>query len=302
MHSPVRLLKISGDDAQAFLQGQLTSDVSKLSDTWQLTGYCNPKGRLLCTGFLWRTDEHFFLLLHAQLFEAVQARLKMYVMRSKVILEECANKVYVYEYAHEDANSSQAPPPNVSASAVEQAFGRYSSDSKLHTLYCANHAIEIEVLDNVSAGNTQIGLSMQDLCVREGLVLISPALSEKYVPQMVNLELVGGVSFKKGCYTGQEIVARMHYLGKPKQRLYRYSITDVGDGPGIPIATDSKLILSANANDDQPDIPVGELISLNQATSYALIVARVAHAGQELRLADNPSIILTPTTLPYPMG
>ena len=164
------------------------------------------------------------------------------------------------------------------------------------------HAIEIEVLDNVSAGNTQIGISMQDLCVHEGLVLISPALTEKYVPQMVNLELVGGVSFKKGCYTGQEIVARMHYLGKLKQRLYRYSIADVGDGTGIPVTTDSKLILAANANDDQPDVPVGELISLNQSASYALVVARVAHAGVELQLADNPSIILTPATLPYPMG
>ena len=133
MHSSVKLLKISGEDAQEFLQGQLTSDVQKLGDTWQLTGYCNPKGRLLCTGFLWRVDKHFFLLVHAELFESIQARLKMYVMRSKVTIEECATTVHINK-------------------SGESVFGKYRGETMTHTLYCANHTIEIEICENLDAG------------------------------------------------------------------------------------------------------------------------------------------------------
>ena len=126
---------------------------------------------------------------------------------------------------------------------------------------------------------------------------------------MVNLELVGGVSFKKGCYTGQEIVARMHYLGKLKQRLFRYSITRTSDAQDIDITTGSKLVLARGPNDGNPETTqvaspstsVADVVCLSQSAGHALVVARVTHAGEELCLADHPSITFAPTTLPYSM-
>jgi hypothetical protein len=297
----IRILKISGVDAENYLQGQLTSDVSLLRDTWQFTGYCSPKGRLLSSGFLWNSSEDFYLAMHADIFDRTIARLQMYILRSKVALNEVAANVQIR--MREDS-------PHARSSALE--FGRLQIAAGVHSLHCVKHVIEIIIDESKEHSTTNsepnVGITWSDLCVSEGLPLISSALIEEFVPQMVNLDLLRGVSFKKGCYTGQEIVARMHYLGKLKQRMFRYTIEHASDlltnstnnqlKAGLKLAAHS----TADGNESEnnaSESTVAQIVAVDSSARTALIVTRVSHVDKVLRLASDANIQFTPTSLPY---
>lgn len=199
------LLKFSGKDASSFLQGQLTNDVNALDNQWQLSGYCSPKGRLLALFQLWKHDGHIYGLLHNSLVEATVKRLRMYVMRSKVLIEVHENIELRYQF------SSQ------------RARFKAKSEGDTHTLSFGSR----DLLITTNAENQLNSYSEEwaSLNITDGLPEISDKTVELFVPQMINLDLLGGINFKKGCYTGQEIVARMHYLGKLKQRMYVCKVT-----------------------------------------------------------------------------
>ncbi len=204
------LISISGDDAEDFLQGQLTNDVSQLDDSWHFTGYCSPKGRLLALIRLWRdpssTDSpQFFALIEHSVAESVIKKLRMYVLRSKVVIEELQNKQILGKYTAESDDSLASGSLSTSDIGTELGFGE-------RALCIADQASTSDAIDG--------GRRWLSMDIQEGLPTIVQHTQEMFVPQMVNLDTIGGISFKKGCYTGQEIVARMHYLGKLKQRMY----------------------------------------------------------------------------------
>jgi folate-binding protein YgfZ len=225
------LISFTGEDAAAFLHAQVTSDVLGLrAPATQYSGYCSPKGRLLATFLLWRFEDETILQLPASLREAVQTRLARYVLRAKVKVADATSRYTPFGIAGEGAVAARGRErgrvPAVPQQVVVAANGirasavpgdRYvllvpsdSADSRFDAAFTKREAADWRALE-----------------VRTGIPVITGRAQEEYVPQMVNLDLVGGVSFNKGCYPGQEIVARMHYLGRLKQRMYRIRVSGV---------------------------------------------------------------------------
>jgi hypothetical protein len=233
-------LKVSGEDAQSFLQNLLSSDLREVTAQHaQLSSLNSPKGRMLATFMIWRVEADYFLQLPLSLCPAILKRLSMFVLRSKVKIEDVSSQKISLGLSGASA-----------AALLQQHFGS-----------APQHALAVEVHDGssvicIDAQRFQINTSLQHapalwqelaavarpvgsacwdwLNIRAGIPVITPATQEQFVPQMANLELIGGVSFKKGCYPGQEIVARMQYLGKLKRRMYLAHI----EGDAVPQAGD----------------------------------------------------------------
>ncbi|MBL4671636.1 MAG: folate-binding protein YgfZ [Arenicella sp.] len=207
------VLKFSGADTLSFLQGQLSNDINALSSSWQYSGYCNPKGRLLALFQVWKNDQVVYATIDRTLVDATVKRLRMYIMRSKVVIDQL-----------ETARCTGViGDSSTSGSTLDKNTERFSVDIKqsIHTLYFGDRALLIELDPSDSASPEQADSQAWGLAsIATGEPTIDVNNVEMFVPQMVNLDLLGGINFKKGCYTGQEIVARMHYLGKLKQRMF----------------------------------------------------------------------------------
>ena len=222
--SHLGLIQVSGADALTFLQGQLTQDIATITDQRAAyAGQCSPKGRLVARFLVWKSDDNYYLQLPRELLEAIQKRLRMYVLRAKVTLTDVSASTTRFGIAGEGA-----------AALIAKTFGRTPSQpmdlvrTSLGTIVALqNNRYQIIVASDALTlwqkliSDTQpIGESAwRWLQIRAGIPEIYASTQEQFVPQMVNDDLIGAVSFQKGCYTGQEIVARLHYLGKAKRRM-----------------------------------------------------------------------------------
>ncbi len=302
------LIAVHGAEAETFLQGQLTNDVSKLTpQRSQLSGMCNPKGRLLASFRVFRhgDGDGFYLSLPAEMLDDVLKRLRMYVLRARVTLEDASQT-----FVHLGVSGEQA------AAALQASFGVLPAqvdaagaqdDSIVVRVPGGRPSYEVFVpteraksqWDALNVRCAPVGAEAWRLLdIQAGIPSIYPQTREAFVPQMVNLQLIDGVSFKKGCYTGQEIVARMQYLGKLKRRMYRARVA-----AAEPPQPGDALFCAAD-----PAQSCGQLVSVasHPDGDYALLaVAQIAHAedpGQPLRLgrADGPALTLE--ALPYPFA
>jgi folate-binding protein YgfZ len=232
------VIGFAGEEASTFLHNQLTCDVNALDLNRSVYGsYCTPKGRVLATFLLWRTGDGYFMQLPSSLRESIQKRLAMYVLRAKVKVADAGPLCAL-------AGLSGAE----SASHLERMLGVVPQDE--HQLIATADATVIRlsadryeiVIPRVNASATLKKLKegtesvepvhWEWLDIRAGVPTITPPTQEQFVPQMVNLDLIGGLSFSKGCYPGQEIVARMHFLGKLKQRMYLAHLSSGEPQPG----------------------------------------------------------------------
>ncbi len=268
------LISISGDDAEDFLQGQLTNDISQLDNSWHFTGYCSPKGRLLALMRLWRTPSsndspQFFALLERSVAESVIKKLRMYVLRSKVVIEELQNMQILGKYTSEPDDDLASGSVTTSNIGTELGFGK-------RALVIASEAPASELVDG-----SQGWLSKD---IREGLPMISQHTQEMFIPQMVNLDTIGGISFKKGCYTGQEIVARMHYLGKLKQRMYLCELEQVTTDSDNP-EEGARVIAEEGKN-------AGNLVT-SVINGQCLAVLRLDHIDSELSLESGRKLTVS---------
>ena len=226
------VIKISGVDAETFIQGQITNDISLLSEEKKsiYAGYCSPKGRLLAFFFITRIDKNYFLFCPPCISEAISKRLSMYVLRAKVeILSSPLDVDYFL----------------VNESDVKKLTSNFSSipQSKMQTVLSHKKSVSLTMLDGpksyyfIFGDNKEILKLFDEIYSAEikpcnwnevHIENIIPNIFNKtqdlYIPQSVNLDLIGAINFKKGCYTGQEIVARTHYLGKPKRRMFLGSV------------------------------------------------------------------------------
>ncbi len=239
--SHLGVIQVSGVDALAFLQGQLTQDVAKITvERAGFAGLCSPKGRLLAHFLAWKSGDDYFLQLPRELLEPMQKRLKMYVLRSKVVLTDVSSSIVRFGVAGANA-----------ASLIKDVFGviplqsmETASTPTGTIVELPNHRFEILAAGDAAALWQTLAQHAQPvgepvwrwLQIRAGIPEIYAATQEQFVPQMVNDDLIDAVSFQKGCYTGQEIVARMHYLGKSKRRMVGAHVdgTDTPQ-PGEPI-------------------------------------------------------------------
>ena len=223
--SHLTLLQVDGEDAIRFLQGQLTNDIKALDNSSQYAGYCTAKGRLLALFLAFAHYDHLHLQLNGEIAEAIMKRLKMYVLRSKVKINDVSASIVRIGVSGPDAGTAlskvfgqipQAPHQLVSSDGG--AVLMLPGTTPRYLVYCSlehAQAIWLQLRSNCKA----VGHPCWEwLEIQAGIPDIVHATQEQFVPQMVNLDLIGGISFKKGCYTGQEIVARTHYLGKVKRR------------------------------------------------------------------------------------
>lgn len=233
------LLHFSGDDAQTFLQGQLSCDVAALAPGQALYGsYNSPKGRMLASFLLWRDDTGFMMQLPRTLCEAIRKRLTMYILRSKVKARDATGDFCLFGVAGANAPELLQPLfPAIPAVPLMMTMGEQASllrldEARFQVIAAAERAAAIR--DTLAAGALFVDEAAWDLMnIRAGIPFITRATQDQFVPQMANLDLIGGVSFTKGCYPGQEIVARMHYLGRLKQRMYLANVaSDAVPQPG----------------------------------------------------------------------
>jgi folate-binding protein YgfZ len=217
---------VGGADATTFLQGQLTNDVAGLDiGATQWNGWCSPKGRLLANFALARLGpDDYRLLLPADVVAGIVRRLRMFVLRSKVIVTPSDSEVCIGFHGGNDLPQR---------GRVEERDGAWfigAPDGRVVAV-CSPVAASA-VWANAAARATPAGSPVWDwLGIRAGMPVVTAATQDRFVPQMLLWEL-HGVSFRKGCYPGQEIVARMQYRGRPKERLYRARIAAAAPPPG----------------------------------------------------------------------
>jgi folate-binding protein YgfZ len=192
------LLRVSGTDAETFLQGQLSNDISKLDAlSVQLNAYCQHQGKILALFWVTKNEDSFFLSFPSDLLEVIKPRLQMFVIMSDVVIEDVTK---------EHIQIGSINESNQKALAINEKLSLIIADK-----------------DDISELSIESIDHWDKACVDSLLPEIFLVTSEKLVPQMLNLDINEfGVNFSKGCYPGQEVVARLHYLGSAKRRLFAF--------------------------------------------------------------------------------
>jgi len=238
--SQLGIIALRGEDTAAFLQGQLSNDVRALhADSAQWSGYCNPKGRLLGNFLAWRQGEDYCLQLSGDILAGVLKRLSMFILRAKVQARDASDEnvrlVVAGRQALAAVSAAMGAVPEAAMRSVAGEAGQVIrlGDDKFVLSIAPGRAAAVWQTLRQSA--TPVGAPVWDwLRLNAGIPMIVAATQELFVPQMVNLEVIGGVSFQKGCYPGQEIVARSQYLGKLKRRMFLAHV-DAEAAPGDPL-------------------------------------------------------------------
>lgn len=226
------VIKISGADAEKFLQGQFTNDVRQVKVTQsQLSAWCSPKGRIIVNFRLFKRDDNaYYLWLPRVNVETTLKGLRGYVLRSKVVLEEVSESWLRMGVA--GVNSTALLSAGLGHQTVPTTVDICMSLESVTVLQIHGLTPRYVVLGNdlvimqrlweaMSQQAQPVGSATWGLLdILAGVPQILPATTDKFVPQMVNYQTLGGVSFTKGCYPGQEVVARLQYLAELKRRMY----------------------------------------------------------------------------------
>lgn len=219
-------LKVSGDDAQTFLQSLFSSDIKALTPQLaQFSSFNTAKGRVLASFLVYRIGDEYFLHLPVALLAPLQKKLGMYVLRSKVKIEDASAQQACIGIAGKEAEAliqthlGATTPGALTLTRHGDADILRLADDRFQIHTSPEHAASL--WQKLSPHARPVGSSCWDwLNIRAGIPVVLPATQEQSVLLMLNLDILGGVSFKKGCYPGQEIVARVHHQGKLKQRTY----------------------------------------------------------------------------------
>jgi folate-binding protein YgfZ len=277
------LIRASGADAASFLHNLLTNDVTHLpADGARHAALCTAKGRMIASFLIWREGPDYLLLLSADILPAILKKLSIYVLRSKVKLADITA---------ERALLGTVGWPGGPREAMTTAPCQGGTAIRLDANRCVLALPAGAVPEGIPPGGRLEDWHLAE--IRAGMPRIVAATQEAFTPQMVNYELaaVGGVSFQKGCYPGQEIVARTHYLGKVKRRMYRVGLENAFP-PGADVFTPEAgdqhcgaVVLSAPA-------PEGGFEALLVVQSSGM-EANAVHIGKP----DGP--LARPLPLPY---
>ncbi|MCE1160379.1 MAG: folate-binding protein [Burkholderiales bacterium] len=244
------LIRATGDDARTFLHSQFTQDIIHLSDTdVRLGAYCSAKGRMYAIFYVWSHEDAVYLLMHRSVVETVIKRLRMFVLRAKVILEDISAQFAITAYVGADALTNAIKQSNAQCTRLGIL------PASLNEWEQPNLAREIRItpMEHLQPTTYAEFTLWQWLEIMAGIAHVTADISEAFVPQMMNLDRIGGVNFKKGCYPGQEVVARSHYLGKLKRRMQYASLTSE-QIPPLTIGMD----MYSSADDSQP---AGQLLT-----------------------------------------
>lgn len=207
-----------GDDAATFLHGQLSQDMVHLAlNQPALAAYCSPKGRMLASLWVWRTaPDRFWLVMDASVLPATLKRLRMFVMRAKCTLTDVSDRMAVVGGVVPEAVVDTTALPWATSLAPVPGQPRTGTGSRLAWAIWPTDEVDARLAEGPRIEASQWSW----LLILTGVPRITAPTVDQFVPQMVNLELIGGVNFQKGCYPGQEVVARSQYRGTTKRRLF----------------------------------------------------------------------------------
>ena len=292
---------IAGNDASEFMQGQFTNDVNDVTEnTSQLSAFCNQKGRMIANFRLFINKGNYFLSIKNSLVENSILHLQNYVLRSHVAIQDISEQLVHLGVCGDNAIKLLSPFINNVSDEIDSVSHnsdyialRVAGTVPRYEIFCsAEHAKTL--WDKVSTQANVVNSSSWDyLNILAGTPFIDQNTSEAFVPQMVNMELINGVSFTKGCFTGQEIVARMHYLGKLKKRTFRVHIATEEK----PDTGDKLFAENARAGQNTGAILLSEK---NPESGYdALAVIQIADTESKLFLNNANGPTVTVKTLPY---
>lgn len=283
------LLAARGDDARAFLHGQLTNDIEHLApDRARMAGWCSARGRLLATFLVVPHEGGYLLQVARDLAAAVAKRLSMFVLRSKMKLADASDAWVQFGLWGEGAASVLSslgipPPAEIMQVTRRESLLAVRVANQRHLLL-APEAERARLAAALAAGDAQ-AWTLEE--IRAGMPLVTQATEDQFVPQMVNFERVGAVDFQKGCYPGQEIVARAQYRGQVKRRMVRMR-TPVPLHPGQDLYSD-----------DAPDQPSGTVVIAAADEALAVVqISSLDHRSPVRAKTGGPALELLP--LPYP--
>lgn len=291
------LIRCSGADAQKFLQAQLTNDVAKVTtEMSQYTGYCTAKGRLLASFLLWQCEDAYYLQLPSSIVDSVIERLRKFVLRAKVELANVRDEWRSFGLGGDNANPLlQELFPSVPGMPHEVAHSENAS-----LLYLPGNRFQIvakskyapmlwdALRKNIQPADARV---WDWLDIRAGIPVILPQTQEQFVPQMVNFDLIGGVSFNKGCYPGQEIVARTKYRGQIKRRMFLANIeSNNAPQPGDELYSSAIGDQAAGMIVNAAPSPEGgyDALAVVQTGSIGAGVHLRSPAGEKLRFLPLP--------------
>ena len=270
-------IKVAGTDAEKFLQGQFSNDISSIKeDSYQFSSYSTNQGKVISLLRIIKDQDSFLLLLTTDISEYFMSKLSMYVLMSKVKIEIMSNyKVYGLSgtasvetiknnnYENSVFEKEDCYILNNTSERVSSAIVIHKSNDKLDSLprfFTSMNFSSLEFNTNKLAD------------MMRGFLRIDMTTKEKYIPQVLNMEILNGISYKKGCYTGQEIVARTHYLGKIKKRIFS-------------IETESESMKYGDVIHNVDSESIGEVISNTQdvqSLNIALAILRLDSLDKEL--------------------
>ena len=298
------LLRATGPDAADFLHGQLSSDVKSLRDgEGRYWSYNSPKGRMLANGVLWRAPaasagDGIMVVLAADLADAIRRRLSMFVLRAKARIDDVTGQHAMIGVA----GGADAVRERLGAEPVVSRAVPFGERGIVFTL--PDHRILV-VADAADAATIEATLALSlpfadtDTWrwhgIASGVPWITAATSDAFIPQMANWDLLGGVDFRKGCYPGQEIVARMQYLGQLKERLFAFHAdADVAE------ASPGTRIYSVAFGTDQACGTVVDAAPDPSGGVALRAVAQLAAVGtRDMTLGRPGGAALTQRPLPY---
>jgi len=302
--SRLGVIGVTGADTASFLQGQLTNDVRELSATHtQLSGHCSPKGRMLASFRVIQVDDRLYLQLPRTQVETVLQRLRMFVLRAKVELSDASDDLIAIGLSGNCAEPLLA----TRFAALPERANDLSRQGDLLAIRMPGPTPRFQVLgpepametlwDSLSAKAAIVNPDHWGLMdIRAGIPTLYPETSDAFLPQMANMQLIDGVSFTKGCYTGQEVVARMQYLGKLKRRMYLAEVA--ADRPPSP----GDELQSRASSSQQATGRVVDACAVGEGRYELLAVVEIAAAeANDVRLGiDGPLLRLKEPPYGFP--
>ena len=217
------LISVTGSDAKSFLQGQLTNDIDAIKDkNVQINAYCQHQGKIIAILWVLRSGDDYFISLPLELLDIVKTRLQMFVMMSEVVISDVTDEIPQFGIISQHSSDS------------------FRINDKQSILIGNLPDTELLEIDNNE---------WHRACIDIGIPEVYLSTTEKFVPQMLNLDIgETGVSFSKGCYPGQEVIARLHYLGKAKRRMYKFKGQYAQAGEELTVDGSSSLRASGVVN------------------------------------------------------
>ncbi len=277
-----KMIRVTGSDAGEFLQGQLTQDMERLAQRGSLpAAWCNPKGRVITLLRLLMIDGGYGLVLPASMAKSVCERLVVYRLRADVSLEVAASDwgcLVINTDSDLDQLAKLDLRPSQDMNACRIAHGLIAVNVGIEEACVELMGFESD-LEKAAITNSAPADDLRAAKIRAGIPEIAQSYSEKFTPHMLNLDLLGTISFDKGCYTGQEVVARTQNLGSSKRRLMRYR-------------TDATVACGDKLTDDDKD--VGEVINIIKSD---LLAVTPIDLHDKTLFASGAEV--TPAKMPY---